>query len=164
MTRLTTGTDVAHWSWAWTLELVVSVHRPGPCTGTSATAKDGVRTPLCTPLETVAVGPSTTDFAVESVTSTYLVLLSAGVVDLVEVARWGGVVDVVVLSRAGASVVVVTNVVDDVRCVTALRRPWRVSGEDVDVNVKTNTSSSSGLDHMTRCALLIEGRVRVMVH
>jgi hypothetical protein len=80
MTRLATGTVVAaHWSWARTFELAESVHRPGPCTGTSTTPKEGVRTPLRTPLETVAVGPSATDLAVESVTSTYFVLFFAGV-------------------------------------------------------------------------------------
>jgi hypothetical protein len=142
----------------------VSVQSPGPCTGTSATPKEGLRTPLRTPLETVAVGPSAADFAVESVTSTYFVLFTAGVVVDVALSRAGAVVDVV-WWLAGGTVVVVTIVVGVERpSVVAWRGRCGVPGEDVDVNVKTNTRSNSGLDHMTRCALLIEGRVRLMVH
>jgi hypothetical protein len=36
-------------------------------------------------------------------------------------------------------------------------------GEEVDVNVKTNTTSSRGLDHITRCAPRSEERLRAMV-
>ena len=66
---------------------------------------------------------------------------------------------------SGRDRLVVTIVVGVERpSVVAWRGRCGVPGEDVDVNVKTNTRSNSGLDHMTRCALLIEGRVRLMVH
>jgi hypothetical protein len=135
--------------------LVASVHRPGPRSGTSATANAVLSVPLSTLLETVVSGTGARLFAFESVTAEYFFLLGGRAAVTVEVFFWGTVVVV-----AGAVVVVVvvvgdagipTGVVEVV--VGGWLSVWVVRGEVFDVNVKTNTTSSSGLDHITRCAL-----------
>jgi hypothetical protein len=40
---------------------------------------------------------------------------------------------------------------------------WVVRGEALDVNVKTNTTSRRGLDHISRCALRSDESLRAMV-
>jgi hypothetical protein len=107
--RATATTDEAHWSRERIGELVVNVHRPGPCTGTSATPKEGVSTPLSTPLAALALGSGATDFAVETVTLTNFVLFTSGVVVVVEFLTGGGATVVVV-------VVVVTIGAVELRC------------------------------------------------
>ena len=126
--------------------LVWRVQVPGPSKGTSTRGVPGVNSPVSAPLNAGALGTGATDFTVEFVTLAKL--LSAGC----PVA--GGVV-VVVVVRAGEDRVVVVDVgavvvLDDVVVGVAV-----VRGPDVE-SVKTRTSSSTGLDHINRCALFRE--------
>jgi hypothetical protein len=106
----------------------------------------GVNSPASAPLNAGALGTGATDFTVEFVTLAKL--LSAGCpVD-------GGVAGVVVVGAGEDRVVVVdvgaVVVLDDVVVGVAV-----VRGPDVE-SVKTRTSSSTGLDHINRCALFRE--------
>jgi hypothetical protein len=75
---------------------------------------------------------------------------------------------VVLVAVDGGMVVDMVVDVDVVVEVDVIVGRWRpsargVAGEEVDVNVKTNTTRSRGLDHITRCALRSEGSLRAMV-
>jgi hypothetical protein len=47
--------------------LVATFHVPGPTSGTSATAKDGVSWPVSTPLDALSAGAFATDLTFEAV-------------------------------------------------------------------------------------------------
>src|ERR1039458_4709105 len=89
--RLTETVREAQRSRASIEVLVVSVQSPGPRNGTSATLKAELSEPLSTPLETAPPGTGTLGLALEPVTSTYFVLLTAGVGLVFCGVFWGGV-------------------------------------------------------------------------
>jgi hypothetical protein len=137
--------------------LALRVQSPGPRTGTSATLKAGVSVPLRTPLETSASLVAAGFVAIGLVTSTYFVALVEGTVFFFGVIFFD-VVRIVVVVGVAASVEVV-----DVDVTWWWVVASGVRGEEAVVNVKTNTTSSSGLDHIKRCALRSEESLRVMV-
>ena len=69
--RATTGPDTeGHWSIAVSGPLLVIDHVPGPCNGTSATLKSGLRAPESTPFETLTFGAGAFDLAIERIAAT----------------------------------------------------------------------------------------------
>ena len=139
--------------------LVASVHRPGPRSGTSATAKAELSEPLSTLLDTVALGAGATLLAFEPVATEYFFLLGVCATATVGVFFWSsvGVGVVVVVGDVGTTIGNVEVVVGGWLSV------WIVRGEVLDVNVKTNTTSRRGLDHINRCALRSDESLRAMV-
>lgn len=139
--------------------LVASVHRPGPRSGTSATAKAVLSEPLSTLLDTVALGAGATLLAFEPVAMEYFFLLGVCATATVGVFFWSSVVVVVVVvvGDVGTTIGNVEVVVGGWLSV------WIVRGEVLDVNVKTNTTSRRGLDHINRCALRSVESLRAMV-
>jgi hypothetical protein len=119
--------------------LVASVHRPGPRSGT--------------------LGAGATLLAFEPVAMEYLFLLGVCAVATVGVFFWSSVVVVVVVvvGDVGTTIGNVEVVVGGWLSV------WIVRGEALDVNVKTNTTSRRGLDHINRCALRSDESLRAMV-
>ncbi len=130
--------------------LVWRVQVPGPSKGTSTRGVPGVNSPASAPLNAGALGTGATDFTVESVTLAKLLSAECPIDRGV-----GGVVGSVVVVEAGEDRVVVVDVgavvvLDDVVVGVAV-----VRAPDVE-KVKTRTSSSTGLDHINRCALFRE--------
>jgi hypothetical protein len=162
--RLTATECVAHSSRAWIVVLALRIHKPGPRTGKSATLRSFVSVPLRTPVDTTTSGGESSCLTLGRVTATDLIALVDGVVFFLWALVFGNVVVVVVL----VTVVVVVVVGASVEVVdTGFARCWviacGVGGEEVVVNVKTNTTSSNGLDHIKRCALRSENGLLVMV-
>lgn len=158
--RLTETVRVVQSSCAVIGVLVASVHRPGPRNGTSATAKAALSEPLSTLLETVVFRTGAALRSFEPVTAEYLFLLGDPAAVTVWVFFWSGVVVVVVVVVVG-DVGTTMGVVEVV--VGGLFSVWVVEGEVLDVNVKTNTTSSRGLDHISRCAPRSDEGLRAMV-
>lgn len=138
--------------------LVASVHRPGPRSGTSATANAELSEPLSTLLDTVVLDGGATLFAFESVALENFFLLV--VFAAVTVGAFFGssvVVVVLVVGDAGTTIGTVEVVVGGRLSACVVR------GEALDVNVKTKTTSRRGLDHISRCALRSDESLRAMV-
>jgi hypothetical protein len=157
--RLTETVREVQSSWVEIGALVASVHRPGPRNGTSATAKAALSEPLSTLFETVVLRAGATLFSLEPVTAEYFFLLGIRAAVTVGVFFWRGVgvVVVVVVGDVGTTMAIVEVVVDGAVSVCVVR------GEVLDVNVKTNTTSRRGLDHISRCALRSDESLRAMV-
>jgi hypothetical protein len=136
--------------------LVASVHRPGPRNGTSATANAELSEPLSTLLDTVVPGAGATFVAFDPVTAEYFFLLGVGAAVTAGVFFWSSVVVVVVVGDVGTTMGIVEVVVDRWLSV------WVVRGEACDVNVKTNTTSRRGLDHISKCALRSDESLRAI--
>ena len=143
--------------------LVASVHRPGPRNGTSATANAELSEPLSTLLDTVVLGAGATFVSFEPVMVEYFFLLGVRCAATVGAFFWRNVVVavtavivVVVVGDVGATRGVVEVVVGEELSV------WAVRGEELDVNVKTNTTSRRGLDHISRCALRSDESLRAI--
>ncbi len=146
---------------------------PGPASGRSATAKEGLSCPLSTPFEALTSGAFATGSTFDAVALEELALFEtlaaagggsvmAGDTIFIDEAltvleRRGGSVEVVV-----AATVLVVGVFTLVVVLGA--EEWR-SGVELDdaVSVKTRTRSSMGLDHITQCALLSEWRLLILV-
>jgi hypothetical protein len=167
----------APWQLSVTLigALAAAVQVPGPSSGITATSTRALSCPLSSPFATFSALALAIELALESVTLEEsaprcpLVVGAVGTVrrlvalatvlvgDIFVVAvgffrrgaatRWRTVVVVVVtvVGRVVAKVVVVESAVSSVA----------FEGVDV-VKVKTRTSSSRGLDHITQCVLLSE--------
>lgn len=132
--------------------LVWRVQAPGPSKGTSTCGEPGVSSPASAPLNAGALGTGATDLAVESVTLAKLLSAGGPVVGGV------GVVEVVVVGAGRERVVVVVvgaGVALNGVVVGVIVGAAVVRGPDV-VSAKTRTSSSTGLDHINRCALFRE--------
>ncbi len=125
--------------------LVSSVHAPGPSKGTSTREPDS-STPASAPLIAGALGAGAADLTVELVTLSKLVSVGCARAIVVVVDVVGGVEEFL----ASATVVVVRGaevIVVDVGA-AGIRA--------LEVRVNTSTSSSTGLDHISKCVLFSE--------
>jgi hypothetical protein len=145
--------------------LADKVQSPGPRSGTSTVSKPGPSVPESSPLIALAFELGATFRAVVVVTledrltteNVVFVVWAVSITGVVGVRVVVAIVDVVVGVGAGASVV--TGDVEEGGGDEAAGT-W---GGDDAVSVKTNTSSSNGLDHINRWALFSEKGERVMV-
>jgi hypothetical protein len=171
------------------VSLAVNAHTPGPCRGRSAASKVWLSTPLSTPSATLCAGALPGGFAFVAVEPTDLVATGVGVVadaiggaELVVTLRSVLTLLAVVTLRSVLTLLAVVTlrtvvvgvdaaaeiVVEAAEIVVeAAERAGEVGGAAVfepSVRVKTSTSSSNGLDHITRCALLSDEIRRAMVN
>jgi hypothetical protein len=141
--------------------LADKVQSPGPRSGTSTVSKPGPRVPERPPLIALAFEIGATGRAVvvvtleDRLTADHVVL----VVWAVTMTGLDGVVAIVDVVVAGDGASVVTGDVEEGGGDEAAG----TCGGDDAVSVKTSTSSSNGLDHISRWALFIEKGERVMV-
>ena len=136
------------------------VQSPGPRSGTSTTSNPGARVPESAPFIALALGIDATGFtvvvvALEKLFSTDVVLNVVSVVFAITIT---GVVAFVVgvVVELGTSVVI-----GDVEEGGGDEATGAL-GADVEVRVKTSTSSKRGLDHISRWALFSEKGERIV--
>ena len=119
-------------------DVVDRVQIPGPCRGMSTSRSAELTLPSSSPFATLVLGTGPVGLTVEFVT------LTDEFFKIVVVATGGGVVDVT------GTVLVVLSRVEVVTARAPLSR-WCPAGVVLEpVSVKTRTSSSRGLDHISR--------------